>query len=356
MVTLVLFVFALFHFFYDPYNAESIAESTDSVELLPGDPDVRLAVLTDVKPGTEYRIAAKVDWKSVEAGEKPWKTARIVFFSFNKQGRWIPAPHEVCCVTGSGKDSFETVLSIPEGAASTRLIFQHRGKTGSVRLKRFSLQQMDFKKSAPWVFRGLQTVWFLIAGWTIWHLRLLRRWSGMAVVLVAGMIAAGMLIPGEVVHEAPDRMADLVRPVETPDLVASSAPAKDKDKGHKAAAESWAGEVVQNGRKLLAEEVSKWDFHILGHAGLFLLLGVVCAVFFRIPFKDWSGVLVVFAGGGVYAIAVELLQVTELTRTVRFSDVGVNVLGWLAGLIAIFLLRVIAQKFKSGRAASRSAL
>lgn len=348
-IAAVLFVFALVHFFYDPYTVtESIAASTDEYELRPGDPEVRLAVLPDVKPGEVYKVTAQAAWGSVEAGSPSYKQPRVVFLNYNKQGRWIPSPFSVCGVKGSGKDSFETVLSVPEGAVSTRLVFQHRGKTGWIRLFRFSLQQVALKKSAPMVFGGVQAVWFLVAGWTIWRLRLMRRWAGIAVVLVAGLIAAGMLLPGKVVRAAPDQMADFVRPAQIEEVSLSARAlasaggqmSEVRDQGKLKTAEkveSRAGEVVQDGRRLLAREIDRLNFNLLGHVGLFLLLGATCGVCFNVRSNRWVYVLRVFAGGVVYALAAELLQVTVLTRNVQCSDIGVNVLGWLIGLALVAL-------------------
>ena len=335
MIMLGLLLFVAVHFFYDPYVViESIASSKEIYELQAGDPEVRLVVLSGVTPGIHYRVAVRVAWDSVEAGTPPYKRARIVFASYDKNGRWVPSsPHGVCGVIGSGHDSFESVLPIPEGAASTRLAFQHLGRAGFIRLERFSLQQVEFKNSAPVVFRGLQILWFLMAIWAVWHLRLLRRRGGIAVVFVAGLIAAGMLLPGSVVSEVPDRMADLVRPAKT-----ASPSLTGGEDGHRKTEEGRSiVEVVRSERSLVADRLLSVDFNLLGHTGLFLLLGAVCGVCFIDRSVRWHRVVQVFAGGAIYAVAAELLQVTELTRTVGVSDIGVNILGWLTGLFIVAL-------------------
>ena len=69
MIASGLLLFVAIQFFYDPYRViETIASSQEMRELEPGDPDERLAVLSDVKPGEQYRVAVKVLWGSVEAG------------------------------------------------------------------------------------------------------------------------------------------------------------------------------------------------------------------------------------------------------------------------------------------------
>jgi len=72
-----------------------------------------------------------------------------------------------------------------------------------------------------------------------------------------------------------------------------------------------------------------------GHAGLFMLLGIAAGL------VAWGGhpgkrpLLLALAGGMLYAVAAELLQVTTISRTVRLYDIGINAAGLAAGVLAV---------------------
>lgn len=344
IIGLVLF-FGI-HFFYDPYRVvQSIASSSETHALRVGDPEVRLAVLTDVKPGALYRAAVNVAWDSVEAAGPPYKNARVVFASYDKRGHWIPSPHSVCGVIGSGEDSFEAVLPIPEGAASTRLSFQHLGLSGWIRLDHFSLQQVELKRSTPFIFRALQIVWGFLAIWAVCNLRLWNRASGIAVILVAGLITVGMLLPNPLVKGVLEGVDDFIRPVEGGVPAQSSPVSGAIDQ----ASPDRITVALQSKRSSIANWVQVLDVKILSHAGLFLFLGIVCGIYFLRRRPGGRGLLPFLTGGIVFAMAAELLQVTELTRKVRADDIGVNVTAWLIGLVAVALMaRGLGRRTEDG--------
>ena len=338
MIAMGLLLFVLIHFFYDPYRIiETLASSQERCELQAGDPEVLLAVVSDGKPGIDYRVAARVEWDSVVEGIPDYKRARVIFASYDSKGQWIRSPHGVCGVIGSGQDHFESVLPIPEGAATTRLVFQHLGKAGSFRLDEFSLEQVEFKRSAPVIFRGLQFLWIVVAIYVVWYFRLLNRFAGVAVILVAGLIAVGMLLPGAVLKEVRTDVDDFLRP----EMIAS-APSSSSTGTREVAIEhdtpARGLEDIRSERIYIADWFRHLDLNTLGHAGLFLLFGLVCGVYFNVGSNTWFYILRIFAGGVVFALSAELLQVTELTRSVRISDIGVNILGWLTGLLAVTLV------------------
>ncbi|MBC8205744.1 MAG: hypothetical protein H8E68_01155 [Kiritimatiellaeota bacterium] len=336
IIIIGLLLFVAIHLFYDPYRAvNSIASSTEARVLQAGDPEVRLAVLSDVTPGTDYRVAARVEWDSVVEGSPAYKCARVIFASFDKKGHWIPSHHVLCWFIGSGQGHFESIFSVPDSAASTRLVFQHLGKAGSFQLDQFSLEQVKIKRSAPAIFRALRVIWAVMAIWVAWYFRLWNRLSGLAVILVAGLIAIGMLLPSPVLNEVRDDVDDFLRPVtiaSLPSSISNQVTAIDRDTLKEAV------EVIRTERVFIADWFRGLDLHRLGHAGLFLLLGATCGVCFNVHSNGWIYVLRIFVGGMGYALAAELLQVTELTRTVRASDFGVNALGWLVGLIVVGLM------------------
>jgi len=346
-IALGLLLFVAVHFFYDPYRVvETIASSGELRELEPGDPEERLVVLSDVRPGTQVRVTTRVAWESVEAGASLYKTARVVFVCYDESDRWIVAPPTVCSVTGSGRRSFHALFSIPEGAVSARLIFKHRGVAGNFQMSWFSLERVDVKPVTPGFLRGLQILWVGLVCWAGWVLRLFRRRGGWAVVLVAVLIAGGMVLPNSVIKEVPRQAADWVRPENNGQrsevkgqwsedgfrLVEHNS----SERGGKT--EEKVAEVVQKERSRIADRILDFKCKRWAHISLFLLLGMVCGrCFFKGNFRGRRA-LQVFACGLIYALAAELLQVTALTRSVRASGFGVNALGWLTGLVVVALM------------------
>lgn len=335
MVIAGLLLFIATHFFYDPYRViESVASSNQTHVLKVGDPEVRLVVLSNVNPEALYRAAVDVAWDSVEAAGPPYMNARVIFASYNQLGHWIPSPHSVCGVIGSGEGSFEAVLPIPEGAASTRLSFQQLGLSGWIRLDAFSLQQVELSRATPIIFRTLQMVWGFLAIWAVWRLRLWNRVSGVAVILAAGLITVGMLLPNPLVKDVLEGVDDVIRPGEV------SAPAQTSPVS--GAIEQTSSDritvALQSKRNSFANWVQVLDVKILSHAGLFLFLGLLCGIYFLRRNLGGRGLLPFLTGGIVFAVAAELLQVTELTRTVRVFEIAVNVIAWLIGFITVFLI------------------
>lgn len=164
---------------------------------------------------------------------------------------------------------------------------------------------------------------------------------------MVGLIAVGMLLPSPVLNGARSDVDDFLRPetvASSPTTTGSQIVTIEHDNPGRGM------EVIRTERIFIADWFRQLDLNMLGHAGLFLLLGITCGVCFNIRSNSWTYVLRIFLGGVVFALAAELLQVTELTRSVRISDVGVNILGWLTGLLVVALfVRRLGRK----RAGSR---
>lgn len=320
--------------FFDPYRVlEEKGRSSRTETIRAGDKMRVLLELAPVAAGTRYRVEASGRWEGVVPRAAAWESARLLFVPYGTNGRSVPAPHSALIVFGTGRGSFREVFTLPPGVASVRLMLQHAGKSGRLDLDAYSVEQIEVKPASGLGFAALRVAWFALAVWTVARLRLPARRHGIWVLLCAGLIAGGMLISAESVVRAPIHVADAMRPggaaVPTP-TVASRTTSSDPVPAAQAAPAAPAGRVARL-RLAAADLVGRLDPFFWGHAVLFGLLGLSgYACFGRNRGGVWRGVL----GLAVFAVASELLQVTVLSRSVRGSDIGINLAGLAVGLAA----------------------
>ncbi len=334
----------LVHFLFDPYRVLSNVGSSDQVvEIVAGEAERIIFMLPDVVPGTEYRVKASAQWEGVEKGKEAWRTARLIFAAYNEKGRWIPAPHWVCAADGNGRGTFQEEFTIPQEAAKARLVLQHYGSAGSLRLDSFTVQVVELRSITRWLFSILQVFWFATVAWTALIFRLHRRKCGLGVIIVAGLIAAGMLLPDQVVTTTPGAVADWVA---TPVVVAPRAPTPATGERRPVVEQDLTAERVDRTpglsrtlRSAVAARIRTVDMRFWGHAGLFMLLGITSVLAAQGGRPERRSLLVALAGGLCYALAAELLQVTTISRTVRLYDIGINAMGLAAGVLAVAVVR-----------------
>lgn len=337
----VLLLFAAVHFFHDPFRVIApVAESMEERVLQAGEPAQVLAIVQDAQPGAWYRATATVEWRAVQADTPDWRTARVVLGSHDVQGRWIPAHHVLCSLTESGQARFMDEFKLPDGVAQARMTLQHMGLDGWIALRSFSLDEVERNPVNRWLYPLLRLAWLCVAGWGIWLFGLVRTPSGYPVIVMAGLIAVTMLIPQPAVRETHGLVADVVRPpeiivAEVADPAPGITPARPKEVVTSPPPER--ERRVRDFRVASAQWVRGLDIHFWGHLGMFMVLAVLTGIHFRRRRESvpWSMLLV---GGVVYAVAAELLQATEITRSVRAWDIGISSMGWLVGSLTSSLV------------------
>ncbi|MDZ4198388.1 MAG: VanZ family protein, partial [Kiritimatiellia bacterium] len=261
--------------------------------------------------------------------------------------------HGVCSGTGSGSETFTQVFTIPDRAMTVRFELQHLGVAGRMGIESFSVQQVDLRRSTRWVFGGLIGIWFFLAVWSVRKLRLFRRPWGRAVFISAFLIAVGMLLPGRILGDAKSQVADWVQPAAPP---ATPPPAVDQSDPAPAPVAPLPPTAIQTARLRVEQLIRRIDPHLWGHLSFFFLLGVTCGLCF-LPKAPPRGLLLrVLLGGLLYSVAAELLQVAELSRSVRIGDVGLNLLGFVVGLAFLCVAAPAAAEFLTETRRARRSL
>ncbi|MFC1468041.1 WecB/TagA/CpsF family glycosyltransferase [Verrucomicrobiota bacterium] len=186
----------------------------------------------------------------------------------------------------------------------------------------------------------LGVLWCLMAWDYVIRLNLLKRVGGLAVVGCAVVILIGSLIPREQVDRAPGRASERV--VEQVESTWNALYSGDIFKEF-----SLKELLLDYGRNL-----SSMDPFRAGQMILFGLLGIALGFSFLFPLDPSEGkryrryVLAVLAGGILYGIQMELLQVLSPSREVTFLSMFESGVGVLAGLV-VFVPMHMAYSFCS---------
>lgn len=370
-------VLFLLHFFYDPYDdvgpdllqirawgdyrVSPWTVSGDSAEIreegtlltqVEGKTRGRIFCRIDgVKPGELFRLCGEARSEGIVPGKASWQVGRTSLMYFNEEGRlerWN-YPNAAGVLSGtSGWEPFQLVSEVQGFAAYAKLSVINWGRHGRYEARNLSLIPVRVKHSGPFFFWGAVAALGGLGCFYCRKLSLAGRTWGWAVMLVAGTIFVGVLLPGKVVDGAPGVTATVME--KGARKVAKAVSAQKVVPALKPAPELRSQWVQKKNR--VVGWVKRQSAHQWGHAGLFFLFGIACGLCFlsagvparlyTVHHQDALKVLGLIYGLFIFSIAAELIQVVAISRTPGYDDWFLNAYGATAGLL-IFVLCHLGQ-------------
>jgi len=271
-------------------------------------------------PGIAHvRFAAEVRTAGIVRGTRPWHGARVLLVQHDGAGRALwERPHQLPMAdAGEAWQSLQARFFLPAPSARLRIVVGLNQAAGRLDLRGLSLVALVERPLFVWLRRAVAAAWLglgLLAVAAV--LRAGAGVRGVAVLLVAGGILAGGLLPhsvkGELTELARDWRAQL-----TTALPAADAPAERP---------ADTPPAVREGAGPLG---FFWMvMHKSGHVVLFALLTL--AARWCWPRLDWRLAAAFLA---VFALAAETLQQLTPDRLAHPRDVGFNLAGVVLGLL-----------------------
>ncbi len=302
-------------------------------------------LIEDVARIPYVRVHVHARAETITRGTPPWKSARVLFFVADREGRrhW-EIKHQVCDLASgaTGWHDYDEVFVVPPFAATGFVYLENIAATGTVWIDRLSVSAAR-RSPLLAVWRTLfAAAWLGVAVAALRVLHVRRRPLGWAVVLVAALIVGGVVAPEGLLEritgtgrDAFNRAAGLLH-AERPAEFRGSVPgpgAKAADKppvvDHEALSAAGATQLAKS----------------LGHAGLFAALGLLgAASILRMRVAAWPGLAVLTCTIALFAAVTEALQLLTDTRTARVGDWLVDMAGALTGIAVVTLIFVLRRR------------
>lgn len=248
----------------------------------------------------------------VVPGEKPWETARVVFFPLTSEGKISRnVPHTLAFLHGTTSwAKFDQIFRVPTEYSSISVVIQLLNASGTLEIRSVSLRSAVENPSYSAWRHILVGTWFIAGLWIAWPL--LRAARGMAaqrwILATGGMILVGVLIPASMKYSL------------TPSWLLPETETQGQssiDILHAAIPFRFA---------LLPIEL---DIYKLAHLLLFSLIG-----YLLISLRPYAvSIKIQIAMTGLFALATESMQVLAFGRSGSLSDVLIDLSGVSCGLL-----------------------
>ena len=276
------------------------------------------------------RLSGRLRTDDIVQGKNGWDNARLVLSFTDRNRRRVF--HDVCGITGSaGWRLCERVIAVPTSAVAAEIHVQNLAASGTLWVDDLTLTPA-VKKSSTALWRALfGTLWCAVLVYCAWLSRLLEQPLGLAILVIAIVIIAGVAAPESTIEKIVDRGADTVNGL----VVAEQFPAALPAAGAPDSRSRWTHEV----RRTFA-----WPFGLvftvkkLGH---FVLFGALAFLAFSSTARRCqagtrsSDPATEFATTGValilFAAAAEVVQFLPTSRTPSLIDWGIDTAGILLG-------------------------
>jgi len=262
-------------------------------------------------------LQGEVRTSGVESGRRSWHEARVELIAYDSFGQgFYHIPYILTGLIGDNEwRDYSLLVTVPEEAVELRLEIGLYHVPGRIWVRGLALHQAESQALFS-AGKLLLAVLWLATG--LWALRLLlqRYWStpqGWMIALLLLLIAAGILQPQEVKQAIEVQIQQFGQ---------------------------WVGIHLEIGRyhhgfEPLAFWPVSWDISKLGHLLGFLLLSAGLFLDSRARLPS------VLIGLLLLAVSTEVLQFFVPGRTPRLSDVVVDMLGVLAGLLSARIIMAV---------------
>jgi len=271
------------------------------------------------------RIGIEAQANGVAAGSQFWQAARVLVYSFDREGRRLThLPHEVLQLDGSTDwTSAQLVVPIVPEIAAMRVIIAQAGERGALMVRNLrvdAVTQTTLYGSLRTILIGL---WFASGIWVLFPIVAggLTRMSRLVVTGFGVAVLVGAFTPQPLLSDTIRKALAVMEAVVVP--VQAAAEARPAGARLNATAAALAPVPGLDRSPRLGND----DCHILG----FLLLAAALPFGFRRVPR-----LQLFAYLMLLGISIEMVQGFTLTRSAEFSDVVRDLIGSAAGLAWFF--------------------
>lgn len=307
--------------------------------------------IKDTETFPAFQLSMRATATGVREGKLFWHHPRAIFFFRTATGKSrFDISH---CLFSLGKDAkwrtYKKTFPVPKDAETGWLYLQNLGKAGTLQVDDIAVIPAVMRPSA--LFFSILFVTLIGIALAL-SLAILKPWTrpaGIAVLLTALAILAGVTAPGELldsgIETSFETVTDLTQRLEAPKLtstpkipvaaaVQKTAPALKKTAAPARPARNHTARVDPIG----------WA-HRAGHFCLFMLLAVLSMVCWAPARASWRRGITVLACLFLFAAATETLQFAIPGRTARLTDLFVDLRGILIAACISFFLTHIKRLF-----------
>jgi hypothetical protein len=336
----------------------SALNSDPSVIILQVDPDRPFPYIVNQISRPQgldrVRVRAEAAAQGVRQGREEWETARILFWSYDGDGRRMRyLPHELGALGGT-TDWHDMTLVVPvlPETRLLRFIIYNGGVSGRMLVRNITVDEVAETR----LFGILKTVliagWVLAALWAAWPLAVAaaRRPAVGLTLLVAAGILGGTLAPQPLLSNLMQPALDLAQraagplwPGASPDvpeaLPAEGAQRPSAQGGNAngspvAAAPSDEQRFEGQRVPLTPDWTPRLEAGVAAHLAAFVLLGIMMPLAF-----PGTPLIRIFLYLLVFSVSIETVQGFHVTRTPELRDLAANIAGIPLGLLLAVSIR-----------------
>lgn len=322
-------------------NGVSVLNADPSVIILQAEPDRQFPYIVNqiARPQglDRVRVRAEAAAQNVTPGREPWQTARILFWSYDAEGRRMRyLPHELGAIGGT-TDWHDMALVVPvlPETRLLRFIIYNGGVSGRMLVRNITVDEVTETRLFA-VLKALLIAGWAVAGpWAVWPVALAamrRRGAGLTALVAIGILG-GTLAPQPL-------LSDLVQPV--------------LDRAQRVAGPLWPGASRDPPDPVLVDErrpegqrlpftpdwTPRLETGVAAHLAAFVLLGAILPLAF--PAVPLSRVFLYLL---VFSVSIETVQGFYVTRTPELRDLIANIAGIPLGLLlAVSVVRLRSRR------------
>ncbi len=277
--------------------------------------------ITNLPQNSYIRVSAMLKSENISAGDKKWQGGRFDLYFLDQNGkiRWDIKREVVKLLNNHDWQRYEAVFHVPEGGYATRLVISNSGKNGTLLADNISIVQVNKNPNLP----AWRTVAATVLALTLFgYLFILSRnhiTSVMFFMLVVPILL-GVTLPNHYFTDTINTITAAVVNTTTSEYSAQTLPSPPQPTGntHWRQATTYIPFIKR-----------------MGHTGLFFLLSIF--VTWRTkpspPQITVSNKAFVFLALLLFAASTEVLQNFSPSRTPRLSDLGLDTIGIIGGII-----------------------
>lgn len=335
----------------------SVLNADPSVIILQASPDRPFPYIVNQIPRPQgldrVRVRAEAAAHLVRQGREDWQTARILFWSYDGDGKRMRyLPHELGAIGGT-TDWHDMTLVVPvlPETRLLRFIIYNGGISGRMFVRNITVDEVAETRLFGILKAVLIAGWAAAALWAVWPLALaaVRRPALGLTLLVAAGILGGTLAPQPLLSDLMQPALDLAQraagplwPDASPD-VPEALPAEGAQRpsipggnanGSPVAAPSDEQRLEGQRVPFTPDWTPRLEAGVAAHLAAFVLLGTMMPLAF-----PGTPLIRMFLYLLVFSVSIETVQGFHVTRTPELRDLTANLAGIPLGLLLAVSLR-----------------